>query len=292
MRLRIILSAIFAFILGGKLAFAQTAWVRDKHELFASIAGQYFTSNNFYNALGESIETTQFTQFGGYFYGEFGLTERLTVIADFPFIKFQGFETTNFVAGIGDLTLGLKYGIAKGSTPIAITIAPEIPLGNSNLYAVNKLSAFETINLPTGDGEFNLHTKLAISHSFYPKQFYFSAFGDYNLRTHYGEIQFRDQIIAGIEAGYSYKGSWLIYKTGIQKTIGKQEGFTEFVRGEGTDYSYHQIEMTYPLSKTLTLGARAVFQADFPVELNNIYVAPTFGLSLSYKGMLKKQPTS
>jgi len=289
MILKYFITAIFVFGFGGKISFAQTGWVLDKHELYANISTQYFASDNFYNALGVSIQTTPFKQIGTYFYGEFGISEVFTVIADFPFFKIQGFETTNFVGGIGDLTIGLKYGITKGKTPVAITLAPEIPIGNSNLYAINKLNSFESINLPTGDGEFNLHNKLAVSHSFYPKQFYISAFGDYNLRTNYGDLQFRDQIITGIEAGYSYKGAWLIYKAGAQITIGAQKGITEFARGEGTDYSYHQIEISFPLSKTLFIGARATFQADFPVELSNIYVAPAFGLSFSYKGLLKKR---
>ena len=280
----IVVSLSIFFIFLHSILNAQTAWVREKGELYAGLSGQAYRSVNYYNGNGTKIVTSAFFSAGVYLYAEYGIAKRFTIITEFPAIKIQGYETTNTVAGIGDLGIGLKYAILKGAVPIALTVTPEFPIGNSDLIARSRTNSFETINLPTGDGEFNLHTKIAISHSFYPKRFYISGYGDFNFRTEYMDIIFRDQILSGIEFGYSFKDTWLICKTGFQKTLGDANAITDFSRGEGTDYSFFQAELLLPLNKKWSIGSRLAFFTGFPVSLSNIYTAPNFGITLAYKG--------
>jgi hypothetical protein len=108
---------------------AQSGWTKKKGEFFGQWSASYFSSDQYYNLSGELLETSTFRHYGTSLYGEYGLTDRLTVIANWPTYKFNSFETTETVSGLGDLGLGLKYGLPLGGVPVSITITPELPTG-------------------------------------------------------------------------------------------------------------------------------------------------------------------
>lgn len=270
-------------------AFGQTAWVRAKHELYSSAAAQYSAASNYYNPDGNLVVTSPFYAGGLYLYNEYGVTDNFSVIASMPVFKIQGYATTNKVLGLGDLLLGVKVGLFQDVFPISYSAEFELPTGTAELLAVNNVNAFETINLPTGDGEFNIHNKLAISHSFHPFPVYISGFVDYNWRSQYKDFDFNNQLIGGFEFGFETPSKvWFIVKANAQSTQGSIESVTDFSRGEGTNFSFLQLETVIPLPNNLYFGGRVGLYSDLAVDRTNIYSAPVFGLSLAYKGKIKQ----
>ncbi len=94
---------------------------------------------------------------------EYGLTDKFSIIANLTLQTFNGFETTETVSGLGDLRLEFKHALLKKYFPLAVSVAPEIPIGKANNFANSIFNIFERINLPSGDGEFNVWTTLASS---------------------------------------------------------------------------------------------------------------------------------
>lgn len=150
------------------------------------------------------------------FYGEYGLTDRLTAIAYAPLLVRNTMNnlvsnTTSevLVEGdaintIGDIDLGIKYGLTKvgASVPISATLMLGIPTGET--------SGGRQGNLQTGDGEFNQLVQVDIGTGFSigKTSAYASAYTGFNNRTN----DFSDEFRYGIEGGVNLlnKKLWLI----------------------------------------------------------------------------------
>jgi hypothetical protein len=157
-------------------ATAQSGWTRAKNGFFGKLDVSHLSSDHYFSTTGTKLTTSKFQQTSLTFYGEYGLKNRLTLITSLPILRRNAFETTNGVFGLGDLKLELKYRLTKNPAwPVALSIAPELPIGRKNAFAQNKTNPAEKINLPIGDGEFNVWTTLAASKSFGKK--YFSVLG-------------------------------------------------------------------------------------------------------------------
>ena len=204
-------------------------------------------------------------------------------MVNWPAFKVQGFSTTKVVAGTGDLTVGIKYGILRGKFPLTFTLAPELPTGPANLFAQNTERSFETINLPTGDGEFNLHGILALSHSFYPAPVYASAHLGYNLRTQYQGRPFQDQVQGGLEVGVKvWSRFWFQLRIKSQLSPGDQPRLTDFVRGEGTTFTAWSLRLAWEITPHLSLALTYQGYLEGPVAQRNLYAARTVSVGVSY----------
>lgn len=263
----------------------QSGWTRSKKTYFVKLAYNFFQSNNYYNLEGENISTARFRQHAITFYGEYGVTDNLTIIAHVPLFKANGFETTETVYGLGDLKVELKYALfKKKNIPLTLSIAPEFPTGSRDNFATNKSNSFERINLPTGDGEFNVWTTLAGSVSFYPVEAYLSAHGAYNFRTSYQGYDFRDQFKFGMEAGYKLVNLiWINAILQAQKSLGKQAGMTDFVRGDGTAFTSFGLGAAYEFIEHWSLSFLYWNYGDFIIKRRNIYSDPTFSIGVFYE---------
>jgi len=266
---------------------AQTAWLRDKHEWYIAFGQQYMQSDSYYSIAGDLVITTPFYNGISSLYAEYGINKYQTLITSVPFLKFQGYTSTNTVFGLGDISIALKTGVFQKILPLAYTIEVELPTGNAELKAFNQANLVEFINLPTGDGEINFHNKLALSKSFHPANFYASITGDYNIRTSYNTIDFHNQFIGSFEMGFSSGAkNWLIFKSNFLATLGEVTEFTDFSRGEGSAYSFYQIEYIAQISKSLFINTKLGVFGDIPVQRKNIYSAPVFNIGIAYKGKL------
>ncbi|MEL6652466.1 MAG: hypothetical protein AAFQ87_16820 [Bacteroidota bacterium] len=272
------------FTLQSLLALAQSGWVKPKGELYAHAGIGLFSSDQYYNLSGELLTTARFQQIGLSLYGEYGLTDRLDVILNWPAFKAHGFETTNTVAGLGDISLGLKYGLLRGPIPVSITLMPDFPTGNRNLFAQNKEIAFERINLPTGDGEFNLHTTLAASYGFGSAPFYLNLFGDYNYRTGFAGNDFRDQWTVGTELGWEpVNNLWVKANLRMQESIGQPTQLVDFIRSDGTTFTAYGLGAYYRFAERWGIDLTYQGFADFLAPRRNLYSAPFVGLGLVYE---------
>lgn len=267
--------------------FAQGGWVQEKGEGYFQSSFSTFSSEKYYNLGGNLLETNEFRQQSILLYGEYGLGKRFAAVANFVGYRWNSFETTNVVSGAGDLYLAAQFAVLKGKFPVSITVGPEIPTGKSELLAQNKFVSFEQVNLPTGDGEWNVRAFLAGSHDFKNLPIYLSTHIAWNFRTQYEGSEFSDQFSAGIEVGYQpIKPLWIQARVGLQESIGTPAAGVDFVRGEGTSFGSVEFTSDYNFWKNLSVIAGVRFYGDIIAKRANLYDGNNYTLGLAYN--LKK----
>ena len=271
--------------MGGLLfsASAQSGWTKPKGEGFFKLSYLYFQSDEYHTLSGVERQTNKFNQQQVGMYGEYGLTDRLMVVMDWPMIKWQGFENTETVAGTGDLRLGLKYALSK-KIPISISVVPELPIARANRYAQNDNPAFGDINLPTGDGEFNVYSTLAISTSLNPLPAYVNFFVTYNFRTKYEDTSLSDQLMEGFELGYNpFKKLWIKAGIKLQQSLTDSQADVSFVRGEGTEFASYYAGAFYGIKGGWGIDLTYINYMNAFQESRNIYQGPIASIGLIYE---------
>jgi hypothetical protein len=163
----------------------------------------------------------------------------------------------------------------KSGLPISIGIAPSLPVGKSQGLVENRNRPGDFINLPIGDGEFNVWARLYASSSL-GKRSYVSFDAGYNFRTQ----GFTNQYSVGLELGYQLFGK--VWVNGIIRrlaTVGTPNSAKgSFVYGEGTEFWSYYLGASVPLKKHLSLTA------DYSNLLGgrkNVYSGSVFGLGFA-----------
>jgi len=268
----------------GNSALAQSGWVREKKSIYLQLSYSYFQSDKFFNLSGDELTTNAFLQHSVNFYGEYGLSDRFTVIANMPLFRSNSFETTDAAVGIGDLQLQLKYALLKGKFPVAIAVAPEFPTAQGDNFATNEQITFEQINLPTGDGEFNVWTILAASHSFESLPLYLSLYGGYNFRTEYEGREFNNQLKYGLEAGYTIADKVTVsaHLTAFS-TAGDRQVVGDFIRADGTEYMSYSLGVFYKLTDKFRVLGQVQNYFDGWTERKNLYSAPILNIGVAWE---------
>ncbi len=262
---------------------AQSGWTKPKGEGFFQLSYLFFESDQYFTLMGNPLTTNAFQQQSIVFYGEYGLTKNLTLITNFPIHTFNKFESTETASGIGDLRLEIKYAIPL-NFPLSVSIAPELPTAKANNFAQNKEIAFDRINLPTGDGEFNIWTTIAASKSLSTIPLYGSAFVAYNYRTSYNNINFTDQIRVGAEIGYKIANKvWLNARISGLKSVKEVEVATDFVRGDGAEFTAVGLGLLVPLKNNWGINLNYTSGTDWIFDKKNIYAAGIFGMGITYE---------
>ena len=270
--------------------FSQSGWTKGKKEGFYQLSYQSMVSRDYYTLGGEKLETNQFSQQSLVFYGEYGVTDQFTILANWPLQTWNGFETTETVSGLGDIKVELKHALLKKYLPLSISITPEIPIGRANHIAKSKVNDFEEINLPSGDGEFNVWGTLASSFALPNTPLYGSLFGTYNYRTQYNDIQFSDQVGFGAELGYQIAGIvWVNAKINALKSINEVTTVSDFVRGDGTEFTSYSFGTSVPVFRDIHLTLNYRNFNDWIFSRKNLYSAGVLGLGLYYQVKPKQQ---
>lgn len=267
-------------------AVAQSGWTKQKREGFFQLGYTTFTSDQYFTLEGLLLTTNAFSQSSIVAYGEYGITDKFTIIGNLPLQTFNGFETTETVSGLGDLRLEFKHAILKKYLPLAISVAPEIPIGKANNFANSIVNDFERINLPSGDGEFNVWTTLASSFALGNVPLYGSIFGSYNYRTQYDGLEFTDQIALGLEFGYKVADLvWLQARINALTSVEEVTVITDFVRGDGTEYTSYSFGAAVPVWKDIHVSLNYRNFNDWIFARKNIYSAGvlTFGVYYQLK---------
>lgn len=283
-----LLFGLWLFVLSVN-ANAQSGWTKERKEGFYQLSFNRFSSEDYFTLAGDQLETNEFTQNSLVFYGEYGFTDKLTLIANWPLQVWNGFSSTETVSGLGDLRLEFKHALLKKYLPLSISVAPEIPIGKANNFAQSKLNDFESINLPSGDGEFNVWTTLSTSFSLPNTPLYANFFGAYNFRTQYQDIEFTDQIGIGMEVGYKVANLvWINGRINGLVSVTDVLVATDFVRGDGTEYTSYSFGAAVPVYKDISLSLNYRNYSDFLFDRKNLYSAGTFSLGVIYERKLKQ----
>ncbi len=158
---------------------------------------------------------TKFTDYALYFYTEYGLIDRATVILNTPFFKNSENEA-NFIRGnssgyfAGDIELQAKYQFLDSPVVASALLGAKVPV------------AYDIADIPPlGNGETDFDAKLLLGTSLYPTPIYMT--GDIGYRVRGGD--FLDEINYSFEAGYTFRKKILLrfLTTGI-KASGSASG--------------------------------------------------------------------
>lgn len=174
-------------------------WPKEKGKGYYKLGYSWINGTHFYTSQGNKVALErELGFFTTSFYGEYGITDKLTAIAYVPFATTAKLEETGSMPGgtlttIGDANLGFRYGLITGKPNVLSTsVTLGLPFGQTSTD-----TSGGTESLQTGDGEFNQLIKLETGHSL-GSGFYASSFIGINIRSK----GFSEEIRFGGEVGH------------------------------------------------------------------------------------------
>jgi hypothetical protein len=198
-------SLALILLFSGNVAFAGGGWPQKKGKGYFKLNQFVLSSDRFYSPAGDLIDIVTAGLFTTSFYGEYGITDRLTAIAYVPFFsratlneEISGRTGEQLTPGddvnsFGDTDLSLKYGlIVNKPIVVSATLTFGLPLGNE--------AGGNTQILQTGDGEFNQMLALEASHGFSNGDSWISTLVAINNRSK----NFSDELRFGLEFGHKF----------------------------------------------------------------------------------------
>ena len=190
-----ILTAFCILAVSQSMVFAG-AWSQKKGHFYTKFTLIYAKANK---VFGSDVPVS-FNDYSVYFYGEYGLLDRLTVSISSPSVKRSSNEL-NFVRGTtkgllaGDVEAHLKYQFLDKPFVTAFSVGTKIPV----VYSTDDTP-------PLGNGEMDFDLKLLLGTSFYPVPLYMTA--DIGYRKRGGN--FIDEIHYNFEMGYTVAKTFLL----------------------------------------------------------------------------------
>lgn len=259
------------------------AWTQRRGHGFYKLEGRFIYAQRFFEPDGQIIDIPTLSDYTTSFYGEYGVSNRLTLLAYVPFYKRialnrQIGEPSGFVyfagdsvSGFADSDMGVRIGLKQNSsTVLSARVMFGLPLGKDE----------QQNGLLTGDGEFNQLLALELGHSFYPLPLYFSGEAGFNNRTQ----GFSDEFRYAAEFGYTLWGKTTV----MMKFLGVaslKNGHDNVRGGMGGLYANN---VSY-----LALGPALFYQINknFGVTVGidgaaygqNVLAAPSYALGIYFK---------
>lgn len=269
--------ALAGMLLNAAPALAGGGWTRHYQKGYVKVGLTTVSTTRYHPLAGGTQPTDRFRQQVYSVYGEYGLSNRLEATLNFPVFRRAYFPTVTPGQGVGDPEIGLRYGVLSGKWPLAVGVAVEAPLGSPNVFGRDRNNPGGTLRLPTGDGEWNVWTRAALSHTLGTLPAFFTLNAGYNKRTG----GFTDQYSYGAQAGYQFFGkAWLMATVRTLATVGNPNPgqFAAIGLGEGVEYSTAGLGTSVNVTKNLS--ATADWATGFGT-LRNVYSGSqyTFGLA-------------
>ena len=248
--------------------FAGGGWPLKKGQAYLKVAEWWTIADRHYTSQGLIDPNATIGLFNTTVYAEYGFTDRLTAIAYIPvysrsIIYNQVSNTTGEIItpgdalnGIGDSDLGLKYGLTKPDSRIAVaaTLKLGLPLGNE--------AGGIQGNLQTGDGEFNQVLRVDAGTGFNlgkKVNGYANAYAGFNNRTN----DFSDEYRFGLEAGLGFlnKRIWAIGRLNIVESLknGELSGETtsNSVFANNSEFTSFSGEVNFYITKKIGVSVGA-----------------------------------
>jgi len=221
-------------------------------------------------------------------YAEYGFTDRFTGILNAPILSRNYMNnlrsgTTNeiIVSGdaintIGDIDLGVKYGLTKpgASIPVALSLTLGLPTGNP-AGGIEK-------NLQTGDGEFNQLLQIDAGGGFKLGKLpaYSSAYLGFNNRTN----EYSEEIRLGLEFGLASPNEklWITSKLNIVESLKNgataQSTTSTSLFANNTEFTSIAIEAAYYIKGGVGISAGAAGA----IKGEIIAAAPSYTIGVFY----------
>ncbi|CAM1372730.1 hypothetical protein [Tenacibaculum xiamenense] len=276
---------IIAFLFVGFQSFAQ--WSKGKGKGYFKLSAWYLQSDQHFTGTGELDPNVTRTQFNTNLYGEYGLSNKLDVIAYIPFFarvaqnnQISGTNSNTIQPGesfnsFGDIDLGVRYAIfKKGNWALDAKLILGLPTGSS---AGGSDGSYQT-----GDGEFNqyLSTSVGYSTRLFKRPSYLKSYLGYNNRSE----GFSDELRAGFEVGVNIieKKLWLSSRINILQSL--QNGTLNAANSNGSifannvEFSSYGFEAAYYFTKNI--GASISFDSAFSGRI--IAANPSYSFGIFY----------
>jgi hypothetical protein len=279
---RIIIILLLFCLSANNTSTAGGGWTQPKGKGYFKLDQSMILANRYFAPDGNVIDITTIGLYTTSLYGEYGLTDRITVIAYVPFFVRNTLNTVRFepsgrenpgdaLNAFGDTDIQLQYGFLKTDTWVASArILFGIPFG--------VVGGGESGILQTGDGEFNQMLRLDLSRPLGNKV-WTSAYVGYNNRTN----DFSDEWRFGAELGIRFsERNYLqsrvdVVQSTFNGTATPAEGNSIFANN--VEFVSPALELGFQTKKGLgfTLSAAGAFSA------RNILAAPNIAAGVFYK---------
>lgn len=250
-------------------------WPQRRGHGYYKLGYQMVRASELYQSDGRRMDIPTLGAYTISFYGEYGVTDRTTVLAYVPFIEritlnrqvgretaFEFFEG-DAITHIADPEVGVRVGLLQhGAAVVSASVRLGIPLGEEA----------QPNGLNTGDGEWNQIGALEAGYSFYPVPAYLGASVGYNNHTQ----GFSDEVMYALEGGYTFAGAVTIIARlrGVESLDNGDAGVRGGmgVNANNQRYLAYGAEVIYALTDTygLSLGATSATRAQ------NVLAAPAF----------------
>ena len=240
-------------------------WPKAKGEGYFKLYEWWLSFDEHYTSTGELDPNLTLGLYNTTLYGEYGLTDRLTLIGNFVAFsrstinaQISGtrgtvLEEGEALNGVGDSEIGARFALTKpgAATPISVGLLLGVPLGED--------AGGSQRNLQTGDGEFNQLLSLAAGRSFQAGGLngFVSASVGYNVRSQ----GFSDEYRYGLEAGINVfdRKLWLIGRLdGSESTFNGETAATTqstSIFSNNAEYLAVGGELNYNISERFGLSA-------------------------------------
>ncbi|NKB66409.1 MAG: hypothetical protein GKR89_05070 [Candidatus Latescibacteria bacterium] len=267
--------------LAGPTRLEAGAWTQPKRAAYIKLAALSFASNEDLNAGGNRVGKPgmgELTDFSISAYLEYGLHERLTLVASLPYKRllderrFTDEEGT--LTGIGrerhrgpgDLDLRLRWRWRTEPAVISLALGGKVPLD----YKMRLDS-----NVPLGTGELDGDIRLLVGKSLHPFPGYLTGTAGYRKRG--GE--FGDELFFGLEGGITWKR--LLFKGAVEGigTLGDCGATGQAGLTGDQDIIKVAPGLIWPLTQNLELG----LDLFHPVAGCNTALGTTYALGLAFK---------
>ncbi len=184
--------------------FAGGGWPFPKGKGYFKLNQFAIRSDSYYAPSGDILDIATASIYITSLYGEYGLTDKLTVIGYVPFFSRATLnEQVNnsgtllaegdAVNSFGDTDISFKYGlITNKAIVMSATLTFGLPFGNNQ--------GGETGVLQTGDGEFNTMLAIETSRGFNGGKGWVNTLIGYNNRSN----NFSDELRWGFEVGHKF----------------------------------------------------------------------------------------
>lgn len=275
----LIILILGSFALGATPACAGGGWTPPQGSGYFKLGQNAIIANRYFQPDGTVADITTISLYTTSIYGEYGFTDRLAGIVYAPLFVRSTLNAIEYTSGrteagdylnsVGDVDVGLKYGLIRNGPVVSVGLTLGLPLGET--------AGGETGILQTGDGEFNQLLTVQASRAF--GALYASALLGVNNRTN----NFSEEFRYGLEVGYTFGSKLLaqlrLYGVESFRNGSGGGGAANSIFANDTEFLSVTPEVAYGLTDRLGVTANV----GLALYGSKILAAPNYGVGVYLK---------
>ena len=257
---------------------AAQAWTKARGKGFYKLDFASIRANNVFDFNGEVAPFRTLGNYTASFYGEYGITRKLTAVTYIPFFvrnvvnETKGRQTGNLIQpgiinnNFGDVDLGFRVALPVKAFALSVNVLLGLPTGDAK----------QTDGLFTGDGEFNQLVKISAGKA--KKRWWTQGSLGFNNRTKGFSEEFRYDF----EFGYKLFNNRLLTIFKVNGIESLENGNTEAASvglfSNNVEYAGIGPELLYYINAKKTIGASARITG--ALKGQNVLAAPALSLGV------------